>query len=317
MHVHAHGGEHDHAHGLSGHEAGVSRGFFFAAMAATLALVAAELLGGYFGHSIALVSDAVHKLSDVPALLISWLAMLLSQRPADSQRTYGYRRAGTLAAFTNSILLVLVALGLFYEAFDRFRHPVAVRENWMIAVSIAALLVNGGITLALLRARHDLNLRSVLIHNLGDALSNAGILAGAFVMRATGARWLDPAMGAAIGVLVLWSTWGVLKESGNILLEGLPKGLDVEHVARAILAVEGVREVHDIHIWTIGTGLHALSCHVRIPDMHMGESEKILAAIQQRLTSEFHISHVTVQFERAGLPKDAGLFMPKPFQPVE
>jgi len=118
-------------------------------------------------------------------------------------------------------------------------------------------------------------------------------------------------------VLVLWSTWGILKESGNILLEGLPRGLTVENVARAILGVEGVREVHDIHIWTIATGLHALSCHVRIPDMHMDASEKILVAIQERLVSEFHISHVTVQFARAGLPKDAGLFMPEPMQPVE
>ena len=315
MHVHA--GEHDHAHGPHDHGAVIGRGVFAGAMAATLALVAAEAAGGYFGHSIALLSDAVHKFSDVPALLISWLAAVWSQLPADSQRTYGYRRAGTLAAFINGILLVFVALGLFYEAFERIRHPVAVRESWMIGVSLGALAVNGGITLALIRGRHDLNLRSVLIHNLGDALSNVGILIGAIAIRATGARWLDPAIGAAIGVLVLWSTWGILKESGNILLEGLPKGLDVENVARAILSVEGVREVHDIHIWTIGTGLHALSCHVRIPDMHMAESEKILAAIQERLASEFHISHVTVQLERAGLPKDAGLFMPEPFQPVE
>ncbi len=315
MHVHA--GEHDHAHGHHDHGAEMGRGVFIGAMAGTLALVVAEIAGGYLGHSIALLGDAVHKLSDVPALLISWLAVMWSARPADAQRTYGYRRAGTLAAFINGILLVLVALGLFYESFDRLRHPVTVSESWMIWVSLGALVVNGGITLSLIRGRHDLNLRSVLVHNLGDALSNVGILIGAIAIRATGARWLDPAIGAAIGVLVLWSTWGILKESGNILLEGLPRGLTVENVAHAILGVEGVREVHDIHIWTIGTGLHALSCHVCIPDMHMDASEKILAAIQERLVSEFHISHVTVQFERAGLPKDSGLFMPEPVQPVE
>ena len=154
-------------------------------------------------------------------------------------------------------------------------------------------------------------------HHDHGAEMGRGVFIGAIAIRATGARWLDPAIGAAIGVLVLWSTWGILKESGNILLEGLPRGLTVENVAHAILGVEGVREVHDIHIWTIGTGLHALSCHVCIPDMHMDASEKILAAIQERLVSEFHISHVTVQFERAGLPKDSGLFMPEPVQPVE
>jgi len=281
-------------------------------MAATLALVIAEIFGGTVGRSVALLNDAVHNLSDVPTLAISWVALRWASRPADSDRTYGYHRAGILAAFTNALLLVFVALILAYEAWERFAHPVAVIESWMIATSIAALAVNGGITLALVRGRSDLNLRSILIHNFGDALSNIAILIGAVVIHSTGALWLDPALGLAIGALVLWSAWGILKESAHILLEGRPRGMQLENVARAILAVPGVQEVHDIHIWTLGADVHALSCHVRIPDMHMDESERILAAICESLSRAFRISHTTIQFERAGLPRDSGYVMPEP-----
>ena len=310
MHVHAHGRDHACSHTHTNIGTGVLAG----AVAATAVLVVAELLGGYLGHSISLVSDALHNLSDIPTMLISWFALRWATRPADHERTYGYQRAGVLAAFTNAILLIVVALGLFWEAFQRFLHPVAVHEGWMIGVSLLALAINGGITLALVRNRGDLNIRSLLLHNFGDAISNIGILAGAVAIRMTGAEWLDPAIGLVIAALVLWSTNGLLREAGNILLEGLPKGMQLESVARSILSISGVQEVHDIHIWTIGTDLRALSCHVRIPDMHMDESEKILKGILERLNSDFHITHTTVQFERAGLPQDAGYHMPQPLQ---
>jgi cobalt-zinc-cadmium efflux system protein len=312
MHVHAPG--HDHTTGHSRKHTELASGVLAGAVAATVVLVAAELLGGYLGHSISLVSDALHNLSDIPTMLISWLALRWAARPADHERTFGYQRAGVLAAFTNAILLILVALVLFWEAIERFQHPIAVHESWMIGVSLLALAVNGGITLALVRSRHDLNLRSLLLHNFGDAISNFGILAGAVVIRMTGAQWVDPAIGVAIAALVLWSTNGLLREAGNILLEGSPKGIRLESVARSILAIKGVQEVHDIHIWTIGTDLLALSCHVRIPDMHMDESEKILKCILERLAADFCITHTTIQFERAGLPHDGGYYMPQPFQ---
>ncbi len=308
--MHVHHPQEAHAHARDGASAGVLKW----AMVATLGLVGAELVGGYVGHSIALISDAVHNISDVPTLVVSWFALRWAARPADSEKTYGYHRAGILAAFTNAVVLVLVAWYLFYEAYERLRRPVPVREDLMIWISLLALAVNGGITLALLRKRRDLNLRSVLVHNFGDALSNLGILAGAFAIRLTGAQWVDPVMGAAIGALVLWSSYGILKESSHILLEGLPREMLLEDVARAILRVPGVQEVHDIHIWTLGTDLHALSCHVRIPDMHMEESEKILARIHERLASDFHITHTTIQFERAGLPSEARFYMPEPFK---
>ena len=287
--------------------------FLGAALAATLCLVIAEFAGGHFGHSIALTSDALHNLSDIPTIVIAWLAVRWSERPADARKTYGYRRAGVLAAFTNGILLATVALTLLWEALQRLLHPVAVHEQWMIWLSLLALAINGGITLGLTRGHRDLNLRALLVHNLGDAASNVGILGGALLIRSTGALWLDPAIGALIGALVLWSTFGILRESGNILLEGLPQQMELAAVARAVLQVPGVQEAHDIHIWTLSAGHYALSCHVCIPDMHMEESEKLLCSIRERLAREFGIHHSTIQFERAGLPR-AGVYMPEPFR---
>lgn len=283
-------------------------------MVATLGLVVAEVFGGILGHSVALLNDAVHNLSDVPALGISWLAMRWAQRPADSERTYGYHRAGTLAAFTNAVLLVLLSLWLGYEAMQRLRAPVEVVESWMIWTSIAALLVNGGITLALVRGRADLNLRTILVHNFGDALSNIAIIVGAVIMGYTKAPWIDPLLGLAIGLLVLYSSFGILRESSHILLEGRPREIRIEEVAHAILAVEPVQEVHDVHIWSLGGGHNAMSCHARIPDMHMDECEKILAAIQKKVAEEFDIEHTTVQLERAGLPAVSGYVMPEPLR---
>lgn len=281
-------------------------------MAATLALVMAEVFAGVLGRSVALLNDAVHNLSDVPALGLSWLAMRWAQRPADSDRTYGYHRAGTLAAFTNAVVLIFLFVWLAYEAIERLRSPVQAVESWMIWTSVAALLVNGGITLALVRSRSDLNLRSILVHNFGDALSNIAIIVGALVMSFVHAPWIDPVLGLAIGFLVLYSSIGILRESTHILLEGRPRGVHVDEVARAILTVEPVQEVHDIHVWSLGGGHNALSCHARIPDMHMDQCEKILSAIQKKVAADFSIEHTTVQLERAGLPQTSGYVMPVP-----
>src|ERR1700726_1484 len=309
---------HGHSHNHHGHAHPTLRPSVLGwAMAATLILVAAEVVGGIFGRSVALLNDAVHNLSDVPALGISWLAMRWAARPADSEKTYGYHRAGILAAFTNALLLVLLSLWLGYEAIERLRAPVDVVESWMIWTSLAALSVNGGITLALVRGRGDLNLRSILVHNFGDALSNIAIIGGAILIHTTGAHWIDPLLGIAIGLLVLWSSIGILRESSHILLEGRPQGMSVEDVARAVLTVPGVQEVHDVHIWSLGDAHNALSLHARIPDMHLDECERILSDIQEKVADKFGIGHTTVQLERAGLPAQSGYVMPEPFKKVE
>src|SRR5438105_15045048 len=220
-----HGSAQDHSHaGHSGVHCGhahppLQPSVLGWAMVFTVGLVVAEVFGGILGRSVALLNDAVHNLSDVPALGVCYLAMRWAERPADSEKTYGYHRAGTLAAYTNAFVLVLLSLCLGYEAFVHLRSPVEVVESWMIWTSVAALAVNGGITLALVRVRDDLNLRSILIHNFGDALSNIAIIVGALIIHATGARWIDPLLGLAIGLLVLWSSIGILRESSHILLE--------------------------------------------------------------------------------------------------
>ena len=322
MSGHPHDHSHDHEHSQAGHphEHGhhghahptLQPAVLGWAIVFTIGLVVAEVFGGIIGRSVALLNDAVHNLSDVPALGISYLAMRWAERPADSEKTYGYHRAGTLAAFTNSFVLVLLSLWLGYEAMERFRSPVHVVEQWMIWTSAAALFVNGGITLALVRGRGDLNLRTILIHNFGDAISNIAIIIGAVFIRMTGAPWIDPLLGLGIGILVLWSSIGVLRESSHLLLEGRPHDLQVEEVARAILTVEGVQEVHDVHLWSLGGGHNALSLHARIPDMHMDECERLLEAIRQIASKQFHIEHTTVQLERAGLPAKSGYVMPEP-----
>jgi cobalt-zinc-cadmium efflux system protein len=308
---HSHGHSHDHDHAGHSHPP-LSPAVLGWAMAATLGLVLAEVFGGILGRSVALLNDAVHNLSDVPALGISYLAMRWAERPADNEKTYGYHRAGTLAAFTNAVVLVLLSLWLGYEAFERFRSPVNVVESWMIWTSVAALAVNGGITLALVRGHSDLNLRSILVHNFGDALSNIAIIIGAIIIRYTNFHWIDPLLGVAIGLLVLWSSIGILRESSHILLEGRPRELRIEDVARAILTIQGVHEVHDVHLWSLGGGHNALSLHARIPDMHLDECERVLHAIRQIASEKFGIDHTTVQLERAGLPAHSGYVMPEP-----
>lgn len=328
MHSHSHGaaghshnhGAHDrgsHSHALGGHFHGPVHGMtaiLGVSIAATFLLVATELFAGYASHSMALVSDAVHNLTDVPTMMICWLATMWAKRPPTAEKTYGYHRAGILAAFINAMLLGIVACFLIYESVDRLRHPVEVHTGLMLWVSLIALLVNGGITLGLHHGRRDLNVRSIWIHNLGDALSNVAIMAGALAIRWTGTNWVDPILSIGIGALVLWSGAGILRESSHILLEGLPRSMKLDEVAAELLKIEGVQEVHDIHIWTLGADLNAISCHVCIPDMHMEESEKILQQIREVLAKDFHITHTTIQFERAGLPADAGLFMPEPIR---
>ncbi|MFQ5724360.1 MAG: cation diffusion facilitator family transporter [Terriglobia bacterium] len=275
------------------------------ALGVNLAFVVVEFAGGYLGQSLALISDAVHNLTDVPSMSLSLFALYAQRRPADSQRTYGYQRSGVLAAFVNALVLIAVALYIFYHAYLRLLTPVSVHTGWMLWVSAAGIGVNGGIAWGMWRGRRDLNLRTVLIHNAGDAASNLAILVGALVIAATGWYVMDSLLGFAIGVAVLWSAWSVLRETTHILLEGTPRELRVEDVARAMLKVPGVAEVHDVHIWSLAAHLHALSCHVRIEEMPTRESEKILAQLNALLARDFGINHTTIQFEPRTTPVPA------------
>lgn len=275
-------------------------------LGATLAFVVVEFAAGTYARSLALISDAVHNLTDIPAMALALLAVWLVQKPVDRKRTYGYHRAGVLAAFVNALLLMAVAVYIAWEAARRFQAPEPVRAKVMLVVAALALVVNSSIALGLLRGRRDLNIRTVLLHNAGDAASNLGIMAGALVIDRTGWYNIDPLISFAIAALILWSAWGIIRETSNILLEGLPKGLKLEEVVQALVALPGVEEIHDVHIWSLGSNLHALSCHVRVADMQMREAGKLLAVINQVLAQRFHISHTTIQFEHTSPP----IYMP-------
>lgn len=280
------------------------------ALLATLALVITEFVAGVLAHSLALISDGWHNFTDLPTLVLSWVALYLEQKSPDHRKTFGYQRAGVLAAFVNGLILVAVALFLGFEGYGRLMHPQPVASNALIAVGLVALLINGGISWALVRERRDLNLRAVFIHNLGDALSNVAIIGGGWLIGRTGLTLIDPILAFLIAGMILWSAVGILTDSSNILLESAPKGINVERVAKAMLAVPGVREVHDVHLWSLGSQSHALACHILILDMPTSESELIGHQVREVLHKEFDITHTTIQFEHTHGPGDFHRYMP-------
>jgi cobalt-zinc-cadmium efflux system protein len=298
---------------MHAHKHKPSRGWVVkAAVILTLGLVATEFVVGHLAHSLALVSDGWHNLTDVPTLIFSWLALYLERKPPDHQKTYGYQRAGVLAAFVNGLILVGVSLFICFEGYERIVSPEHVATGKMLVVGIVALAINASVTIGLAREHRDLNLRAVFVHYLGDALSNVGIIAGAFLIRYTGQSLIDPLLAFLIAGMILWGALGIIWESSNILLESLPKGMSLEGIASAVLRVQGVREVHDIHVWSLGSESHAMSCHVHILDMSTSESERIAHRIRKALASEFGIAHTTIQFEHQHEPGKFHKYMPEP-----
>jgi len=257
-----------------------------------------EVVTGLQAHSLALLSDAGHNFTDALALLLAWFGFYLQSKPADEIKTYGYHRAGVLAAFVNALTLLGLSAWIFYESVLRLRQPQAVEERVMIVVAALGLAVNAGIMLALRGAsRHDINIRSAFVHMLGDALGSMAIIAGAVVIRYTGWVQVDPVLSMLIAALIVWTAWDIVRESLNILLEGLPRGISLGEVAGGMRGIEGVLDVHDLHIWSLGSTAHALSCHVLIADVPPSASDTILKRLNGMLESRFHISHTTVQFE--------------------
>ena len=282
------------------------------ALAATAAYIALCAVAGVRAHSLALLSEAGHNLTDFLALLLSWAAVRLQTRPPSTRRTYGYQRAGVLAAFLNALTLVGVSFYIFYEAFRRMLQPEAVQPGIMMAVAAAGVVMNAGIAVTLWRAGRDLNLRSALLHELGDTISTAAVIAGGFAILQTGQAWIDPALSFGIGALILWSSLGILRETLNILLEGAPRGMDLARISQAIAAVEGVLEVHDLHVWSLGSESHALSCHVRVADIPLSASERILREINDQLRQRFRIHHTTIQLEHEECEVAHGCAPPPP-----
>ena len=267
------------------------------ALVATGAYVVLLAVAGWRAHSLALLSEAGHNVSDLLALLLSLAAVYIQTRPPSETKTFGYQRAGVLAAFINSGALVLLAFWIFYEAFNRLRTPQPVHAGVMMSVAAVGVAMNGLIAWMLYRGGRDVNLRSAFLHMLGDTLSTAAVIAGAWAIVLTGQTWIDPALSIGIGALVLWSSLGIVRETLNILLEGMPRGMELQRIRETLLGISGVNDVHDLHVWSLGSESHALSCHISIADIPPSASERILREVQERLRAGFHIRHTTIQFE--------------------
>jgi cobalt-zinc-cadmium efflux system protein len=284
---------HMHNHGTGERTSKVLR----VSLVVTLAYIVLLLVAGIRAHSLALLSEAGHNLSDFVALLLSLVAVYLESRPPSATKTYGWHRAGVLAALVNAGSLVVVSFLIFYEAFRRLQNPEHVQAGLMIWVAAAGVVMNGVIALLLYRSGRDVNIRSALLHEIGDTVSTAAVIVGGWVILATGQYWIDSALSFGIGALILWSGFGICRETLNILLEGTPRGIRLDRVEAAMRAVEGVNDVHDLHVWNIGSETRALSCHISIEDIPPSVSERILRDVKQRLHEEFRIDHTTIQFE--------------------
>jgi cobalt-zinc-cadmium efflux system protein len=279
-------------------------------LAATFAYVLITLFAGIRANSLALLSEAGHNVTDLLALLLSWVAVFIQTRPPSATKTFGYHRAGVLAAFVNALTLVAIAFYIFYEALMRMRNPVTVQPQIMIWVAVIGVLMNGTISWVLFRAARDVNIRSAFVHQLGDTLSTAAVIVGGWAIHLTGQTWIDPALSIGIGCLILWSSFGIIRETLNILLEGAPQGLSAERITAILGKIEGVRDVHDVHVWSIGSDTHALSCHIRIDDTTLSESQVVLRQVKETLATTYNIEHTTIQMENVDCEIAHGCVIP-------
>jgi cobalt-zinc-cadmium efflux system protein len=280
------------------HHHPVSKGWILQlSLAATLLFTVFEVYAGLRAHSLALLSDAGHNFTDALALLLAAIGVYLQSKPADHKKTYGYGRAGVITAFLNATTLVAIALFIFWEAVGRIVEPEPVDDRLMFWVAAAALVLNGGIVFALnTGSKGDINIRAAAVHMMGDAVGALAIIGGALAIRYTGLTYIDPILSIVLGLFIIYTAWGIIRESLNILLEGLPGGIQLKDVTGAMSGVEGVLDVHDLHIWSLGSSTHALSSHVLIEDMPPSASDAILKKINNVLCG-FGIHHSTIQFE--------------------
>jgi len=281
------------------------------ATAVNLLVVVAELAVGAWSGSLALVGDALHNLTDAVALLIALVAVRLEKRAPTSMKSFGYQRAGILAAFINAAMLVTFTLFVFREAYERFRSPHEVSTTAMLITAAIAMLVNGATALSLRHeASEDVNIRGAFVHMIGDAVSSFGIIVAALLIRATGNPLWDAGVSVLIGVLILWSSYGVLRESVNLLLEGTPSAIDPEAVTQSLGGIEGIYGVHHLHIWALGPSSPALSCHLMVGDVPLSSTSRILAEINAMLARDYRIAHTTIQFEYAMCAADDPFCVP-------
>jgi cobalt-zinc-cadmium efflux system protein len=282
---------HDHSH---------SRANFNAAFAIGIALntvyVLFEAIFGVIGHSLALLADAGHNLSDVLGLLLAWAASAISKSVPTKRRTYGLRGSSILAALFNAIFLLVSVGAIVWEALRRFRAPADVAANTIIWVSLIGIAINTGTALMFRSGReHDLNIRGAFLHMAADAAISAGVVIAGFIILWTGSYWIDPVVSLLISAVIIWGTWDLLRESTNLALQAVPRNIETEKVERYLAQLPGVAKVHDLHIWAMSTTETALTVHLVKPDGNI--DDQLLARVCDDLQHDFQIGHVTIQLE--------------------
>lgn len=283
-HIHVHGGK-------------ATGKILLVSLAITLVFVAVEAVAGLQSGSLALLSDAGHNFTDAFGLALAAAGFYFAAKPGDHVRTFGYQRTGVLAAFLNALLLVVLSVALLWESYERLLHPEPISEKTMLWIAAIGLVVNLAIAWGVSGHGHDLNMRAAFLHQVGDAASCVAIIAGAAIIHYSGWVQIDPILSAVISLVIIWTAWDIFKDSLNILLEGLPKGLRLAEVTSGMREVPGVIDVHDLHVWNLGAEERALSCHVLIEDVPPSASESILRDVNCVLQDRFAIHHTTIQFE--------------------
>ncbi len=304
MAAHSHGHAHEHTHGAEGR--------LRLALAVTVLILAVEVAGGLVAHSLALVADAGHVLTDVAALAMSWFAVRQAHRPANQARTFGYHRTGILVALFNATLLIVIATVIAIEAYNRLRHPAAVTPGPMIAAAAVGLALNLFVATRLHGHSHgNLNMRGALLHVIGDAAASAGVIVAAVAIAFTHWTPLDPLLSVAIAVLIAVGAWSLLADALAVLMEATPRSVNMPEMVRAMLGVPGVRDVHDLHVWSIGGDHTMLSCHVRIDDQPLEAGLHVVQQLTEMLGERFGITHCTIQPETTGCA-ETGLYCALP-----
>jgi len=267
------------------------------ALGLTVAVLVVELAGGLLSHSLALLSDAGHVLTDVFALGLAWFAVEQAKRPADRRRTYGYHRVGILAAFVNAITLIVIVLAIAFEAVRRLMSPPGVEGGLVIATALAGIAINAFVLLTLRGHGSNLNLRAATLHVTGDVAASVGVVIAGAVILLTGWLYIDPLLSLAIAGLIAYGAWGIVRETVNLLMEGTPRDVDLAAITREITDAELVTGLHDLHVWALSSDELALSCHIVIDDTSLGNAEHVVRGLESRLCDHFAIGHTTIQVE--------------------
>jgi cobalt-zinc-cadmium efflux system protein len=281
---------HDHSHGMAKYSLRLA--FFL-----TIVILAVELIGGWLANSLALLSDAGHVVTDIFALGLAWFAIAQAERPPNARKTFGYHRVGILAALVNAVMLIVIALTILLEALQRFQHPEPVQPLIMFIAAGVGIVVNLFIGFGLRKEGSNLNVRAALLHVFGDVGASIGVIVAGIIILLTDWTLADPLLSIGIAGLIAVGAWRILRETTDILLEASPKGISMPSLVEDMRSVEGVADVHDLHVWSITSNMYALSCHVLIDNLPPSESAPIMQALTTILGEKYNIGHTTIQFE--------------------